>query len=110
MNDSDLTSFQTSLEEMFRKLGLSDPMAMGRLTASWDDLAGTPWAGRSKPLFIQGKTLVVEASAPSMVAFLRYGSAALVTTLSGVLGPGVIEKIEIRAPVRNDHGQDPQTP
>ena len=35
----------------------------------------TPWSGRSRPLFIQGKTLVVEAGAPSMVAFLRYGSS-----------------------------------
>jgi predicted nucleic acid-binding Zn ribbon protein len=94
----DLTSFQTSLEEMFRKLGMSDPMTLARLTGAWDDLAGTPWAGRSRPLFIQGKTLFVEAAAPSMVAFLRYGSATLVTTLAGVLGPDVIERIEVRGP------------
>ena len=56
------------------KLGMSDPMAMARIAAGWDELAGTPWSGRSRPLFIQGKTLVVEAGAPSMVAFLRYGS------------------------------------
>lgn len=98
MSEGDLTSFQTSIEEMFRKLGLSDPMALARLTGAWDELAGTPWAGRSKPLFIQGKTLVVEAAAPSMVAFLRYGSATLVTALNDVLGPGVIDRIEVRAP------------
>jgi hypothetical protein len=98
MRDGDLTSFQASLEEMFRKLGLSDPMVLARLTGSWDELAGTPWAGRSRPLFIQDKTLVVEAAAPSMVAFLRYGSVTLVTTLSDVIGPGVIERIEVRAP------------
>jgi hypothetical protein len=98
MSDGDLTSFQTSLEEMFRRLGMSDPMTLARLTASWDDLAGAPWAGRSKPLFIQGKTLVVEAAAPSMVAFLRYGSTGLVATLAEVLGPGVIEGIEVRGP------------
>jgi hypothetical protein len=99
MSDGDLTSFQTSIEEMFRKLGLSDPMTLARLTGSWDDLAGTPWAGRSKPLFIQGKTLVVEASASSMVAFLRYGSATLVSKLDDVLGRGVIERIEVRGPL-----------
>jgi hypothetical protein len=98
MSEGDLTSFQTSIEEMFRKLGLSDPMALARVTGSWDELAGTPWAGRSKPLFIQGRTLVVEAAAPSMVAFLRYGSATLVTALNDVLGPGVIDRIEVRAP------------
>jgi predicted nucleic acid-binding Zn ribbon protein len=98
MSDKDLTSFQTSLEEMFRKMGLSDPMALARIAGSWDDLAGTPWAGRSKPVYIQDKTLVVEAAAPSMVAFLRYGSASLVTTLAAVVGPGVIERIEVRSP------------
>ena len=94
----DLTPFRTSLEEMFRKMGLSDPVAMSRLTAGWDELAGSPWSGRSKPLYIQGKTLVVEASAPSMVAFLRYGSASLVSSLGQALGEGIIEKIEVRAP------------
>lgn len=98
MSEGDLTSFQASLEDMFRKLGLSDPMALARLTGAWDDLVGTPWAGRSKPLFIREKTLVVEAAAPSMVAFLKYGSATLVATLSDVLGPGVIERIEVRSP------------
>jgi hypothetical protein len=34
-----------------------------------------------------------------MVAFLRYGSADLLAALSGALGEGVIEKIEVRAPV-----------
>jgi predicted nucleic acid-binding Zn ribbon protein len=98
MNHGDLTPFRTSLEEMFRKMGLSDPIVMSRLSAGWDDLAGSPWAGRSRPLFIQGKTLVVEASAPSMVAFLRYGSTALVTSLEEVIGEGVIEQIEVRSP------------
>jgi predicted nucleic acid-binding Zn ribbon protein len=98
MNHDDLTPFRTSLEEMFRKMGLSDPIVMSRLSAGWDELAGSPWAGRSRPLFIQGKTLVVEASAPSMVAFLRYGSSALVASLKEVIGEDVIEQIEVRPP------------
>jgi len=96
--DGDLTSFGASLEALFRKMGMSDPMALSRLAAGWDELAGTPWSGRSKPLFIQGKTLVVEAEAPSMVAFLRYGSADLVAALGRALGEGMIERIEVRAP------------
>jgi predicted nucleic acid-binding Zn ribbon protein len=98
MNDGDLTSLGASLEALFRKMGMSDPMALARLAAGWDELAGPPWSGRSKPLFIQGKTLVVEAGAPSMVAFLRYGGADLVAALARALGEGVIEKIEVRGP------------
>jgi predicted nucleic acid-binding Zn ribbon protein len=98
MSDNDLTPFRTSLEEMFRRMGLSDPIVMSRLSGGWDELAGSPWSSRSRPLFIQGKTLVVEATAPSMVAFLRYGSAELVASLKEVIGEGVIDQIEVRAP------------
>lgn len=94
----DLTSFEESLEDMLRKLGLPDPTLMSRITSGWDELAGTPWSGRSRPLFIRDKTLVVEASAPSMVAFLRYGSADLLNTLRSLVGDGVIERVEVLPP------------
>jgi Dna[CI] antecedent, DciA len=98
--DGDLSSFESSVDELFRRLGLPDPIVMSKITADWDSVAGEPWAGRSKPLFIQGRTLVVEASAPSMVAFLRYGSASLVTTIEALVGTGVIDRIDVRPPPR----------
>jgi hypothetical protein len=101
MSEGDLSSFESSLDDVFRRLGLPDPIVMSRVTADWDELAGTPWSGRSTPLFIQGKTLVVEAVSPSMVAFLRYGSADLIKALAGRLGDGVIDQVEVRAPPRH---------
>lgn len=101
MSEGDLSSFESSLDELFRKLGLPDPIVMSRINAEWDELAGSPWSGRSTPLFVQGKTLVVEASSPSMVAFLRYGSGELIRALSARLGDGVIDQIEVRSPGRN---------
>lgn len=94
----ELESFESSLDKTFRRLGLPDPILMSRLTAEWDEMAGEPWKGRSRPLSVSGKTLVVEASAPSMVAFLKYGEKTLLETLERRLGPGVIERIEVRAP------------
>ena len=96
--DRDLDSFQKSLEATFRKLGLPDPALMSQLVEDWEELAGAPWKGRSKPLVVEGKTLIVEASAPSLVAFLRYGSADLTKRLSDRFGSGIIEKIEVRPP------------
>ena len=96
--DRDLDSFQKSLETTFRKLGLPDPALMSQLVQSWEELAGDPWKGRSKPLVVEGKTLIVEASTPSLVAFLRYGSADLVDRLEERFGAGVIDKIEVRPP------------
>jgi predicted nucleic acid-binding Zn ribbon protein len=98
--DGDLSSFESSLDELFRRLGLPDPIVMSAISGEWDTLAGEPWAGRSKPLFIQGKTLVVEAAAPSIVAVLRYGSAALIEAIAARVGEGVIDRIEVRSPAR----------
>ncbi len=97
----DLEPFADSLNDVFARLGLPDPVIMAKITKEWDDLAGNPWAGRSKPLFVRGTTLVVEASAPSMVAFLRYGESTLVANLENRFGPGVIDAVEILAPGRN---------
>jgi predicted nucleic acid-binding Zn ribbon protein len=100
MSKDDLSSFASSLDQLFRKLGLPDPVVMTTLISEWDSLAGSPWAGHSTPIFIQGKSLVVEAESPSMVAFLRYGSAALIEALTHRLGDGVIDRIEVRPPSR----------
>jgi predicted nucleic acid-binding Zn ribbon protein len=98
--DDGLTSFESSLDEMMRRMGLPDPALMAQLSNEWDSIAGDPWKGRSRPLTVSNKTLVVEASAPSMVAFLRYGQQALLDAIAGRFGEGLIEAIDIRAPGR----------
>lgn len=101
MSDSnDMTSFETSMKEMFRRLGLPDPLLVGEIKKNWNDIAGSPWTGRSSPVTIQGKTLVVEAVSPSMVAFLRYGVEDLLRNLHTRFGD-VIEAVDVRAPSRS---------
>lgn len=96
----DLEHFSESVDDMFKKLGLPDPVVMSALSSEWDELAGPPWSGRSKPLYIKGTTLVVEASSGSMVAFLRYGEANLLEALATRFGAGTIETLDIRPPGR----------
>jgi len=97
----DLEPFAESVNEVFARLGLPDPVIMAKITTEWETLAGNPWVGRSRPLFVRGTTLVVEASAPSMVAFLRYGESTLVENLENRFGRGVIDAVEVLAPGRN---------
>lgn len=101
MTGGDMSSFESSLGDVFRKMGLPDPVLMSQLIDEWDELAGTPWVGRSRPVVIKGRTLVVEASAPSMVAFLRYGATQLVETLKTRFGEGVVDQVEVTPPSRN---------
>ncbi|HET9258634.1 MAG TPA: DUF721 domain-containing protein [Acidimicrobiia bacterium] len=97
----DLEHFSDSVDDMFRKMGLPDPVVMAALSSEWDELAGTPWTGRSRPLYIRGRTLVVEASSASMVAFLKYGQVGLLESLSARFGDGIIDSIDIRPPGRS---------
>lgn len=96
----DLEPFADSLNDVFARLGLPDPILMSKISEDWDGFAGSPWTGRSKPLYVRGKTLVVEASTPSMVAFLKYGSAGLIDTLEHRLGKGLVEAVEVIPPSR----------
>lgn len=98
--DRDLERFSDSVDEMFKKLGLPDPIVMAALSSEWDQLAGAPWSGRSKPLYIRGTTLVVEASSGSMIAFLRYGESTLLATLAERFGAGTVRAVDIRPPGR----------
>ncbi len=96
--ERDLEHFSESIDDMFARLGLPDPMVMAAVSMEWDRLAGPPWTGRSKPLYVRSRTLVVEASSASMVAFLRYGESSLLERLRERFGDGVIETIEIKVP------------
>lgn len=96
--DRDLEHFSESVDDMFARLGLPDPMVMAGISSEWDELAGPPWSGRSKPLYIRSKTLVVEAVSPSMVAFLRYGQTSLIEKLAERFGEGTIEAVDIKFP------------
>lgn len=97
----DLEHFSDSVDDMFKKMGLPDPVVMAALSSEWDELAGTPWTGRSRPLYIKGRTLIVEASSASMIAFLRYGESGLLESLRKRFGEGVIDSVDIRSPGRS---------
>lgn len=98
--DRDLEHFSESVDDMFARLGLPNPTVMSGISSEWDELAGPPWSGRSRPLYMRSKTLVVEAVSPSMVAFLRYGETSLLERLAARFGEGTIEAIDIKAPGR----------
>lgn len=94
----DLEHFSDSVDDMFAKLGLPDPVVMAALSSEWDELAGPPWSGRSRPLYIKGTTLVVEASSSSMIAFLRYGESGLIERLAARFGADTVRTVDILPP------------
>jgi predicted nucleic acid-binding Zn ribbon protein len=94
----ELEPFSDALEAMLGRLGIALPEVQTILMEEWDDIAGRPWAGRSRPRVIRDRALVVEATSPSMVSLLRYGESTLLEALAARFGEGVVESIEIVVP------------
>lgn len=98
--NDDLEPLADSMEATFARLGLPDPALMSQVVDEWGDLAGKHWKGRSKPVSMRGRTLVVEASTASLVAFLKYDEETLLNSLKKRFGPGVFASVDVVAPGR----------
>ncbi len=94
----DLEPLDESVRRALARLGLVDVEVMLRLRSEWDDLAGEPWAGISRPLGLADGELVVEAAQPGLVATLRYGTGALCRRLCEALGTRRIDRVKVVAP------------
>ena len=88
------------LEGLLAKLGLPAPSVSKSLDEGWDDLAGPPWSGQTRPLFIREGELVVEAVSPALVSMLRYAVGDLMKRLDGHLGEGIVETVRVVGPNR----------
>ena len=88
---------ETLLEGLLAKLGLPAPSVSKDLDERWEELAGVPWSGQSRPLFIREGELVVEAASPALVGMLRYAVGDLMKRLDVHLGEGVVETVRVVA-------------
>ena len=95
-----LEPFSDSIAAVFARLGAPDPVTVFKIIEEWESLAGKPWVGRSKPLYVRGRTLVVEAFSPSMIAFLRYGESGLLEAIGDRFGDSAVDAVEVVAPGR----------
>jgi hypothetical protein len=93
-----------SLEEIMRgvltHLGLPAPSIINSLQENWADVAGEPWAGQSRPLFVRDKELMVEAVSMTLVGMLRYCIGDLLRRLDRHLGEGVVDSVRVIGPTR----------
>jgi hypothetical protein len=86
------------LKSILSRLGVSDLGTWQRIQDDWAQIAGSPWDVQSRPLALNGRTLVVEAVTPAAIALLRYGLGGLKQRLTEALGPGVVDEVSLRAP------------
>jgi hypothetical protein len=88
------------LQTLMERYRLVDPDTWTRLHTEWDSMVGHPWSGRSVPLSLKGRELVVEAVSPAAVSMLRYGIGSLLERLAEELGPDVVTSVRVIPPHR----------
>lgn len=84
------------LDAFLARVGGGRAPELTRLTASWDDLAGPPWAGRSRPARFEQSELLVEVPDGATASLLRFKVPDLIARLDGALGHGVVGSVRLR--------------
>jgi predicted nucleic acid-binding Zn ribbon protein len=85
-----------SLDRVAASLGVSRATTLTSVFASWDELVGESVAQHARPRSLKAGTLVVAVDDPSWATQLRWLEADLLARLGDVLGPGQVERIEVR--------------
>ncbi len=95
---NDLQSIGALLRATLGSLGLDRIDLTMRLMKDWDEIAGPPWAGASNPVVVKDGELIVEATSPGSVRFLRYSIGELIRRLDEQVGDGVVSAVTVRPP------------
>ncbi len=85
-----------SLGPLARRLGAPEPAVLTAVFTEWDELVGAQVATHVRPLSLTAGALVIGADHPGWATQLRFLSGDLLARLNGRLGPGQIERIEVR--------------
>ena len=93
-----------SLEEIMRGvlagMGLPAPSISQTLQENWAKVAGEPWTGNTRPLFVREKELIVEAVSMALVGMLRYCIGDLLRHIDEHLGEGIVDSVRVVGPTR----------
>ncbi len=94
----DMADLSGGIGRMLRNLGMGDIRMLLDLQAEWDEIAGRPWAGASRPMGVADGELLVEALDPGTISLLRYATGALVKAVEDRFGPGPVDRIKVVPP------------
>ena len=92
----DPVSMHASLDRIVRHLGGPSADVTSRVFGRWSELVGEAVAAQSRPVAMNGSTLIVAVSDPAWATQLRFLEHDLVERLRGELGPDVIDSIDVR--------------
>lgn len=87
---------RASLDRIVRHLGGPSADVTSRVFGRWPELVGDAIAAQSRPVAMNGTTLVVAVSDPAWATQLRFLEHDLIERLQNELGADAIAAIEVR--------------
>jgi predicted nucleic acid-binding Zn ribbon protein len=84
------------LPSVLKGLGLEQKLEEGRLRAEWEDVVGEAIAGRSRPLRIRGKTLIVEVMNSTWMNEIQFHRSEIIRKVNRGFPSLKIEEIRLQ--------------
>lgn len=84
-----------TLEELVRRAGWDERLAIVAVTRRWEEIAGPELARRSQPVRLRRRVLTLRVVDQTWATQLRYMLAHLTGRCAELLGDGVVERIEV---------------
>ena len=85
-----------ALEAVLGRLGAAELVALGKVTAAWEEAVGPDIARHATPVGLRRGRLVVAVDQPGWATQLRWLEAEVVARVTAVVGPGTVRALEVR--------------
>jgi hypothetical protein len=97
------------IPNLLRRLPSSAALIESVVCALWNDVVGEALARRTRPIRLQGTTLIVSVPSPVWQRELQPMRAEMVRKLEQRLGPGMVRQLEFKSDAAFDQEGSPQS-
>ncbi|TAN24176.1 MAG: DUF721 domain-containing protein [Actinomycetota bacterium] len=95
-DDEDTPRINETLKSLAKSMRMPANTSTHEVFDRWPDIVGPYLATQSKPLSIQGSSLIVAAANPAVAKELSLSGPSIANLINGFLKTQVVDKIEVK--------------
>jgi hypothetical protein len=99
-----------TIDRVLGRLGSPSRAGIEVVFDRWDEVVGEAMAARTRPVAIDGETLVVSCAEPALTTHVRFLEPQLVARLAELAGDRRIRRVEVRVDRRTRGPRPPRRP
>jgi hypothetical protein len=97
-----------TIDRVLGRLGAPSRAGVEVVFDRWDEVVGDSMAARTRPVAIDGETLVVSCDDPALTTHVRFLEPQLVSRLAELAGERHITRVEVRVERRRTGPRPPR--